>query len=82
MSHMQWLLIGGPAHGQTLRVKGGSQIRYRHSDAEEYLYCARTFRHQGREYRLGVCYSDSKRYSDDMIATLVERSGVQSLGAA
>ena len=55
---MQWLLIGGPAHGRVLNIKAGSQVRYPHSDGEDYLYAAQTFLHGGRAYRLGVCYSE------------------------
>lgn len=54
----QWLLIGGPAHGQTLNIKAGSQVRYPHTDGEDYLYVGQVFLLDGKPYRLGVCFSE------------------------
>lgn len=75
---IEWLLIGGPAHGKKLHVKGGSQIRYPHDDGEDYLYVAQTFVHVGKSYRLGMCFSEGVgRYSDDMLATMVQQTGLE-----
>lgn len=77
---VQWLLIGGPAHGKLLWIKAGAQLRYPHTDSEEYLYVAENFAHRGKQYRLGVCTSaGGARYSADMMATLIELSHVQPL---
>ena len=54
----QWLLIGGPAHGRVLGIKGGSQVRFPHSDGEDYLYVGQTYLRDGVPYRIGVCHSE------------------------
>lgn len=53
-----WLLVGGPAHGRILAIKAGSQIRYPHTDGEDYLYVAENFPHRGNIHRLGICHSE------------------------
>lgn len=80
MSSIQWLLIGGPAHGKAFNIKGGSSIRYPHTDGEDYLYNGATFVLRGKDYRLGVCHTEGgQSYSDDMKATLIESSGVKPI---
>lgn len=80
MNTVDWLMIGGPLHGKKLRIKAGSQIRYPHDDGEDYLYVAQTIVHEGKDYRLGMCFSEGvDRYSDDMIATMVQQSGMEPM---
>lgn len=69
----QWLLIGGPAHGHILPIKGGSQVRYPHTDGEDYLYVAENFLHRGNVHRLGVCHSEANP-SDADKAALIDKT--------
>jgi hypothetical protein len=55
---MQWLLIGGPAHGKVLNIKGGTSIRFPAEDGEDYLYCGQNYEFVDKHYRLGLCYSE------------------------
>jgi hypothetical protein len=67
-----WLLIGGPAHGRILGIKGGSQVRYPGDDGEEYLYVGQTFVYEGKGYRIGRCFSEGgDKVTDHEVAALI-----------
>ena len=78
---IQWLLIGGPFHGQVIKEPPGkparSQLRMPHSDGEDYLYIAQRFLRAPDEYRFGVCYSEGGGDVDDyVVGALIDSTGL------
>ena len=59
----QWLLIGGPAHGKVLNIKGGTEVLYSSDNdgAKYYSYTSRLFALEGKLYQLGICSADTEQ---------------------
>ena len=52
MNLVQWLLVGGPGHGQVLWIKAGTNVIYPRS-GEVFLYEGENYLCEGRLYRIG-----------------------------
>lgn len=52
----QWLLVGGPGHGDVLHVKAGTSVLFtcRVGEHEEYKYTGQTYEWNGSSFRVGV----------------------------
>lgn len=50
--NVQWLLIGGPADGETVWVKAGTSVRW--SEGKDYEYRGHNYLEGGRMYRVGA----------------------------
>jgi len=48
MSPIQWLLIGGPAHGTTVEITQGARVL-----CQGQIYEGENYLHDGRLYRIG-----------------------------
>jgi hypothetical protein len=55
MKNIQWLLIGGVAHGKTLWIKGGNSVNFpiENSFAVQ-QYVGENYVHDGQLYRIGL----------------------------
>lgn len=49
---VQWLLIGGPAHGKTVMIKAGISLGWYCGDIR-HTYRGQSFRYKGALYQLG-----------------------------
>lgn len=66
MTPIQWLLIGGAAHGRTVWIKYGDRVA---CDGD--LYEGENYLSQGAPYRIGVCRPTAAQRSEvpGLIAT-------------
>ncbi len=54
MEQIQWLLIGGEGHGETLWIKAGNAVVYPIKDSlENQQYLGSDYLHEGKLYRVG-----------------------------
>lgn len=52
--NIQWLFVGGPAHGKTVWVKAGNSVRWADDDGKEHKYRGHDYRLDGKFYRVGA----------------------------
>lgn len=79
METIQWLLVGGPAHGRTLWIKAGTSVQWGADDGTVYLYEGRDFAHgavRGALYRIGVCTGGGD-VDMDQVPRLIAETGLQ-----
>lgn len=72
MRPIQWLLIGGPAHGKTLSIKYGGKVAY-----DDALYMGENYHHDGRLYRIGD--SNATPAQRDEIPALISSTGLRHI---
>lgn len=72
----QWLLIGGPGHGETLWTDSAT-VYYPGKCLENYLYTGNDYVHDGKLYRIGVHNAVSEQMS--AIPELINKTKLQAL---
>lgn len=75
--NVQWLLVGGPADGETFFVKDGVTVRWPGSDGKIYEYREQNYLEGGRLYRIG--YIDPNDLLPSRVRDLIHSTGVQHI---
>lgn len=72
MSPIQWLMVGGSAHGQTFWIKYGGRVR-----VGDETYQGQNYLHCGRLYRVGFINPDD--LAADVVGQLIRKTGVKHI---
>lgn len=81
MKPIQWLLIGGEGHGQTLWIKGGTSVRYPcKGSLSHLLYEGKDYLSEGKLFRIGMCQETSEQVAQ--IPSLIVGKQLNALDAA
>ena len=76
---LQWLLIGGPRHGEVVWVKGGHSLIFEH-DGQRLSYQGSDFLSSGRMYRIGVL--DFSAVKNDEVSRLIQKTKLQHIAGS